>query len=130
MAGMSLLLLHHLLCRNTHRFYGNMHDNARFQRDNVTMNVTLTLLFALCWSPDKILDLVLAHNPYVYGTHVFVISDVFMVLACCNAALNPWVILVIMRATLAAPSHDDDNDAQGPNNGATTAVGGGGQWSA
>ena len=112
MVAISFVLLYHLLYRANASHYASMPNSSGrgMERRGVTLCVTLTVMFTVCWSPDRVFSLVLAYSSETYGTHLIVLGDVFVLLACLNIATNAWFVLLILREQLqlapaAAASH-------------------------
>ena len=98
MCFVSLLLF---IYRVSPLLYSELGQGMLLQKRTVTLTILLTVLFAVCWTPDKIFAVLLTFKPSTIDLNFLIISDVFLCLACLNPCLNPWCIYIIMvRATM------------------------------
>lgn len=81
------------LCCRQHSDYNRLRDNPLERRDYATLAIVVTLVFALCWAPDKIFSLMLVLHPHRMDAPTLIASDVMMILAYSNPTINPLLIL-------------------------------------
>ena len=82
------------LCTAPHCEYNRLRETPSERRDYATLAIVLTMAFALCWAPDKIFSLMLVLHPRQMDAPSLIASDVMMVLAYSNPAVNPLIILL------------------------------------
>ncbi len=82
------------MCKAPPGDYSQLLDESHSSRQVVTLAICMTLVFAICWTPDKIFSLMLVLQPRRMGISLLIASDIMMCLAYINPALNPIVVLL------------------------------------
>ena len=82
------------MCRAPPGDYSQLIDESHSSRQMVTLAICLTMIFAICWTPDKVFSLLLVLHPKRLGIPLLIGSDVMMCLAYMNPALNPLIVLM------------------------------------
>ena len=76
--------------------YAQLHDVTTSNRDVTLASVCITVMFLVCWLPDKVFSLYLVFQDTStrMGMGLLVASDVMMCLAYSNPSINPILILI------------------------------------